>query len=81
MVEQQHVYHCLGSSPQDAATSAINTEKKIASNKISEILILIGTLVQLKTGMTMKNAESRVTTIIKPSSFSVISGIDQCPML
>jgi hypothetical protein len=55
--------------------TGITIEKKTVNSTVIATLILTGMLFHPKTGRTMKNAEILVSTITKPSSFSIISAI------
>jgi hypothetical protein len=50
-------------------------EKKTANKTVSATFILTGMLFQPKTGSIKKNADILVSTITKPSNFSIISSI------
>ena len=54
-------------------------EKNIVINNVIATLIRTGMLFHPKTGITKKKAEILVSTITKPSSFSIINAIYSVP--
>jgi hypothetical protein len=59
--------------------TGVTIEKKIATISANATFIRTGMAAHPKTGSTIKNAETLVSTIIKPSSFSPAIVIDSAP--